>query len=108
MHAPLDFCGRAEPLVDSDPGVGHGDGAKPFELRAQLAGAGLYLFARQLVGPARRTSTEVRKPNAKVQQFLILIRRVEPIRDAGGVQDAPEAVAGMGVVVYIARKPGGE
>jgi hypothetical protein len=41
----------------------------------------------------------VGETDAEIQQARVILRGVEAVRYAGGVQDAPEAVAGVGVVV---------
>jgi hypothetical protein len=42
---------------------------------------------------------EVDETDAEIEQVLVFLRRVEAVRDPCGVQDSPEAVAWVGVMV---------
>lgn len=99
MHAPAYFRGGPKPLVDADTSVSDSTRFQGFEADAQLSRSGPNLLAGKFVGPAGRARTKVRKTDAEFHESFILFRSVESFGNASGVQDAPEAVAGMGVVV---------
>src|SRR5918994_2908295 len=104
LHAPPDLRGRPEPPVDADTGVREGTRTQAFKLGAEFLRPGLYLFPRQLVGPARGPGAEVGEADTGLEQPRVLLGSVEPAGDAGGEEEAPEAVAGMSVVIAAATR----
>src|SRR5918998_5651230 len=66
LEAPRDFRGGPKPPVDAYTRVRDGAGPVVFEPGAQGGRATLYLLAGKLVGPARRTGTEVCEADAGI------------------------------------------
>src|SRR5918998_3681015 len=74
------------------------------EFGAQFFCSGPDLLPGKLLCPARGPGTEVSEADPEVEQLCVLLGSVQPVRDADGEEDTPEAIARVSVVVAAAPR----